>query len=507
MNTNEGKQGARSLAGRCIAGIDNRWPTTKYLSLALYAAWILLTMTSGSTLEAYGGQAAGHNNALLYLLSGVPLAACLLIAGVFHKQARKAVDNNLFIIVMGILASISTFVLASGIAPADDLTAFAIASIGTGLGTSFLCLRIGCIYGDMPHGNPFLVTAGACLLSNLIYFMCVGVPGPIKTVIISLLPFLAALCSSINANGAASPEQVEEERIRIASLSRGYLPRLFASVFMMCISIGIIRGLAGLWHSPEKIAWESDLCIFISFVALGIIAVVYAAVLSVRNFEISKIYFPIIIVTASLAIFCTLFGQYIDTVKSIVINTGYNIFIVVIWCILQDVSSRTDAGPVHVYGLGRGASAAGTTIGWFIAFTASGLMSSYTQVIPVVFMVTALLVLAAAVTLMTGGTISIALMHGYEQTAAARTNGRASDPARSVQSFSTACAQLAQEMHLTPREEETLELLGKGRTIGFVAEELGISYNTVKGYAKNVYAKCGVHSRQELIDIIEKRLS
>ena len=52
-----------------------------------------------------------------------------------------------------------------------------------------------------------------------------------------------------------------------------------------------------------------------------------------------------------------------------------------------------------------------------------------------------------------------------------------------------------------------MELLGRGRTVGFVAEELGISYNTVKGYVKNVYAKCGVHSRQELIDAIEQHMN
>ena len=72
--------------------------------------------------------------------------------------------------------------------------------------------------------------------------------------------------------------------------------------------------------------------------------------------------------------------------------------------------------------------------------------------------------------------------------------------------ISCACAELAAAHGLTAREAEAMELLGRGRTVGFVAEELGISYNTVKGYAKNVYAKCGVHSRQELIDAIEQRI-
>ena len=32
---------------------------------------------------------------------------------------------------------------------------------------------------------------------------------------------------------------------------------------------------------------------------------------------------------------------------------------------------------------------------------------------------------------------------------------------------------------------------------------MGISHNTVKMHIRNVYAKLGVHSRQELIDLVE----
>ena len=51
------------------------------------------------------------------------------------------------------------------------------------------------------------------------------------------------------------------------------------------------------------------------------------------------------------------------------------------------------------------------------------------------------------------------------------------------------------------REREVLSLLGRGRTATYIAEELGISYNTAKGHIKNLYAKCGVHSQRELIDL------
>ncbi len=56
---------------------------------------------------------------------------------------------------------------------------------------------------------------------------------------------------------------------------------------------------------------------------------------------------------------------------------------------------------------------------------------------------------------------------------------------------------------LSPRERDVALLLGRGRNRQFVANELGISLETAKTHATNVYRKLGVHSQQELLDVIE----
>ncbi len=54
---------------------------------------------------------------------------------------------------------------------------------------------------------------------------------------------------------------------------------------------------------------------------------------------------------------------------------------------------------------------------------------------------------------------------------------------------------------LTKREIEILNLIGAGKSNKEIAEELFISYKTVKNHVYNVFAKLGIHTRAEAIHL------
>lgn len=64
------------------------------------------------------------------------------------------------------------------------------------------------------------------------------------------------------------------------------------------------------------------------------------------------------------------------------------------------------------------------------------------------------------------------------------------------------CANTAARFRLTAREAEVLELLARGNTVPAIAESLVISTGTVQTHCKRLYAKMGIHKKQELIDIV-----
>lgn len=68
----------------------------------------------------------------------------------------------------------------------------------------------------------------------------------------------------------------------------------------------------------------------------------------------------------------------------------------------------------------------------------------------------------------------------------------------------TRCARIARRYGLTHREEDVLALLAQGRTAQDIEGTLFISHNTAKGHIRHVYAKLGVHSREEAAALVRE---
>lgn len=66
------------------------------------------------------------------------------------------------------------------------------------------------------------------------------------------------------------------------------------------------------------------------------------------------------------------------------------------------------------------------------------------------------------------------------------------------------CAAVAREGGLTEREAEILVYLARGRTKAYIADVLFVTENTVRSHVRNIYSKLGVHTRQELLDLLER---
>lgn len=67
----------------------------------------------------------------------------------------------------------------------------------------------------------------------------------------------------------------------------------------------------------------------------------------------------------------------------------------------------------------------------------------------------------------------------------------------------SACCRITSKRGLSNRQAEMLSLLALGRDVTYIANALYLSPNTVRSYRKALYATLDIHSKQELIDLVE----
>lgn len=68
--------------------------------------------------------------------------------------------------------------------------------------------------------------------------------------------------------------------------------------------------------------------------------------------------------------------------------------------------------------------------------------------------------------------------------------------------FVKQAGELQRRYGLSSRETEVAALLLAGRSRPYIRDELVISLNTVHSHVSNIYAKCGVHSQREFMDLL-----
>ena len=205
------------------------------------------------------------------------------------------------------------------------------------------------------------------------------------------------------------------------------------------------------------------------------------------------------------------------------LNAGNGLFIMGAQMALITIAARNPLGAITTVAWGNGVSALGSLTGaaaGMLANSAAASMPTLRVAIPAVL----LLVFAAYVTIGLKRFTFAGAIDGIDPVLVGTTTaGKGTDagaeavpgagtgpvplpmPAARTpeEAFASRCEAIASEFSLTPREAEVFAMLARGRDRAYIEEALVVSRNTVKAHVKHVYAKLGIHSHQELLDLVE----
>lgn len=206
----------------------------------------------------------------------------------------------------------------------------------------------------------------------------------------------------------------------------------------------------------------------------------------------------------------TMFDSTSSLAPSLIVNVGYTAFDVMCWTILCETAFFRHRAAILLVGFGRTLVHGGIALGVLLGFATSFIHLSSIDSTIVVTSVGYLLVVAVILLIGDSSGIWLLLQYGTmferpdkhlpDNEAAA-----ASPPSGTQRSTAEAIVfvKIATRYGLTAREREIAELFGTGRSTAFIAQQLCISESTAKSHVRHIYAKCSIHNRQELLDLID----
>lgn len=226
-------------------------------------------------------------------------------------------------------------------------------------------------------------------------------------------------------------------------------------------------------------------------------AVVAAVAFRGKRQEDALFSFSVLLVMAGFLVAPLTFGIEGSTTANLLITLGENCFDVLLWLVIVGVGRRNLFALLPVFGLVRCVSSLGTDVGAMAGHTSNLFIHGDTMVAEA-FALGLAFVFFAFLWLGFRRFSFTEAIFGIEDVPAEQPRVQSAG-----ERIERRCAELSEAHGLTEREREIFTMLAKGRNGRFIMEHYVISRNTVKSHIKHIYTKLGVHSQQELIDMVE----
>lgn len=496
------------------------YPALPYFSLGLWLSWCYIAYYGFSWLS--NTETSGENISTLYIVSSIAFALVFLIATFSASRFREALTRPWFTLIGGVIASLGcAIIIAIGpyyltlILPYTAVRVlFYVGCAMTGVGTAFLALRCADLYGGLSPRKVILYVAFSHILLAVIYYIVIGTPswqpiagGPSLVGIISFvgLPLVASFFAIL-------PFFTPSEKVAIYEEKRSQFPgsfwKLVVVTFIFSLTVFALRS-ALVQFSPVDVTFESSSVVMLLRVIVAFSFACAAIGIDGERFNFGKIYSVIMALVVTLIAICSIVGVMHVGWSQLITLLSY-IYEFVLWCLLAFIVYQKRISPVLVFGFGYGAFMLGGGIGWLmgINFLPDLMTSSYSFVFNFALMA---IVLVCAFILFSEKEIDNLFMPNNAGEASLdsllgegfQEQSGAGDSSKKKGKFAAAIGEVAKRGELSQRETDVLRCLAMGYESLAIAKTLQVSWNTVRTHTRNIYSKLDVHSKQELIELVD----
>ena len=449
---------------------------TSLVGTALFWAWCIVWISNAGD-SSWPVRSAGTFVAVRIMwVVGMTSFAVLML----RVRARVRPDRRLMILVAAPVATLGTFAVVRLTGHgAQGLLALTVASLMAGFAAGTLLPTWAPLFDIKHDGRLVLLYSTAALGAVALFHLIKLLPYAVGSAAFVALPLLAgALYIVDRSEPGGLPAEVEPSP-----------PSAYATPDIAYVIFGLVSGFTyGLNLLAYQPAVRSPLALALIGSA-GITALIAAAGLYAlgRRRQVLADFSGMLPLLIAGMLTLPYVAINVGALLQVVVATNYLCSAVLFNLSQSDTTYAMKFGAATAHLSTRAIGAAAGVLGALLGLWASNVLDLRSGLVPGVL-------IAIAYTLLVGMSLIVSSRISIF--------GRASRASAAVP-LPGACSEIARRYRLTPREEEILAILATGRNQAFIQRTLFIAPGTATTHIAHIYQKLGIHSRGELLDLVE----
>lgn len=476
------------------------------LALGCMLAWVPMTFQSLNIV----GDAGEPVLDMVYLVSIVALLATQLFIGVRHAQCALWLTKTPTRWAAAAVMAASTLLLpfaagwADGDAPVASFSVSVVitvvAGVASGVSSGMFLAQFGILVSKF-SAKATAAVAAIGYLSMSALFCAYSFFGPLESCLFAAsMPIISAFLRDTGANTEKSKAAILAKPLPPQALpanpeDRRQLRHLTIAFAVCCALVGCANELArtlyiqmGIVGAGANYALAQTGAALIIGLGATVITLALVSMKTPRAPEYCHRILMLFLALGSLLLPVSLIYPIPSLFPYAVNSAAFQCFGILAWVLICGTCHQFPTASVRTFSLIRAGWTFGPIVGLLIGrFVVHCTPFDLAEVFPCAII---------------GGTlIMLTSMAFTEHDLATAVNLLPTDKRRR---FTNKCQAVAARCGLSERETEIMTLFAKGRNLAYIQDQLCLSKSTVSTHRQHIYQKLGVHSSQEMIDLIQE---
>lgn len=510
-----------SSRNEMLGTLNKLVPNAKFLGAAFWVGYLLVLY--GCEVSFYGTELGAGEVSAVFVVSNALFAMTLVVAGAMHQTVYRWLQSSWFVFAMGLLASVGTVLL------------FALQGLGglwylsgavlIGIGTAFVATKSMIQFSELGPREVIFMAALVQICGMTLDYTVLSISWMVQPWVFFAMPALAAAFLLIESEDERAQMPVDGWQPPV------WLWRVVLGVLFFAIPVSICRACFPLFS--ENASLLVDYRRISGFLIIAFMAVMALVALRLpKNAKFGFLVYGIILGVSFMYVGLSLIGPQSGVVMAV--SGAVNALVsLCVWVFIARVSFTSGASVVRLFGFAYGSYTVGGIMGWGVALLV-GAFHLTLETVLAIMLVSAVVMLVVALFLFRQKDVAEMMLPLQESSADRESQPMGPDcascpgipgagddiavacaacPSSPQRAQHTAeveeyaawrrlCALAAQNAQLSLREAEVFDGMVRGLSARAISDSLCISYNTTRNHIQHIYAKCGIHSKDELQDYI-----